>query len=445
MTPKVRFAPSPTGHLHVGNARTALLNWLFARRHGGIFLLRMDDTDISRSTPEFERDILEDLAWLGLDHDEFFRQSERQARYDAALEALKQAGRLYPCYETAAELSLKRKVQLNRGRPPVYDRAALSLTDADRTALEAEGRRPHWRFRLLDEAVAWEDLGRGPVRFEPGHLSDPVLVREDGRPLYTLTSVVDDGESGITHVIRGEDHVVNTAAQVQLFAALGFAVPQFAHLPLMVGADGKSLSKRLGSLSLRDIRAAGTESLALFACLARLGTPEAPTGAETRAEMAAAFDLTAFGRASPRYDANELATLNGKVLAHTPYAAMEARLREMGVAEAGEDFWLAVRENITVLADAAHWGQVCFGNITTVEPGAEDRDFLRQAAGLLPQGDWSAETWGEWTAACKAATGRKGKALFLPLRRALTGRDSGPELRTLLPFMGYARVAGRLG
>ena len=307
---KVRFAPSPTGRLHVGNARVAVLNWLTARAKAGEFLLRMDDTDRERSTKEFERAILEDLTWLGLDWDDFVRQSARQMRYDAAVERLKSKGRLYPCFETADELDLKRKIQLGRGKPPVYDRAALALSAEEQAALMAEGRQPHWRFKLADQPIEWTDLGRGPVRFEAGHLSDPVLIREDGRPLYTLSSVVDDGEFFITHVIRGEDHVANTAVQIELFQALGYDVPTFAHLPLMVGADGKQLSKRLGSLSLADLRAEGVQPEALTAYLARLGTPTAPDGSDSLDSLTPGFDVSSFGRAAPRFDPKELAQLN---------------------------------------------------------------------------------------------------------------------------------------
>ncbi|MBP5857049.1 glutamate--tRNA ligase [Marivibrio halodurans] len=440
---KVRFAPSPTGRLHVGNARVAVLNWLFARRQRGEVLLRMDDTDRERSTKEFEAAIIEDLRWLGIDWDDFVRQSARQTRYDAAVERLKKAGRLYPCFETSEELDLKRKIQLGRGRPPVYDRAALDLSSEEQTALMAEGRTPHWRFKLLDQPIEWTDLGRGPVRFEAGHLSDPVLVREDGRPLYTLSSVVDDGEFFISHVIRGEDHVANTAVQIELFRALGYDVPDFAHLPLMVGADGKQLSKRLGSLSLGDLKEKGVEPQALTAYLARLGTATAPEGDDTLDGLVPGFDLAAFGRAAPRYDEGELSHLNAKVLHRLPYSAVAERLAAMGLDGADEAFWLAVRENCERLWDAGHWWRVCHG---TIEPAAapEDADFLAEAARLLPEEPWDADTYAAWIERVKAGTGRKGKGLFMPLRLALTARPKGPELGTLLPLMGRKRALERL-
>lgn len=442
-TVRVRFAPSPTGSLHVGNARTALINWLYARHHGGEMLLRMDDTDAERSTKEYELGIIEDLKWFGLDWDDFARQSTRQDRYDAATERLKASGRLYPCYETQDELDLKRKILLGQGKPPVYDRAALALSAEEQAALVQQGRTPHWRFRLLDEPVEWDDLGRGHVRFEPGHLSDPVLVREDGRPLYTLSSVVDDGEMFITHVMRGEDHVVNTAVQVQLFQALGYDVPEFAHMPLMVGADGKALSKRIGSLGLAEIRAEGTEAVALAAYLAHLGTAIAPDGSESMGDLARNFDISGFGRAGPRYDPAELDTLNAKVIHHMSFDMVKDRLAEAGLAEADEVFWNAIHGNIARVSDAAYWWQVCNGE---VDPAIEDedRDFLAQAAEALPEAPYDETTWKAWTGTLKDSTGRKGKQLFLPLRRALTGRDNGPELRDLLPLIGKDRADRRL-
>ncbi|RED53931.1 glutamate--tRNA ligase [Aestuariispira insulae] len=443
MSVKVRFAPSPTGEMHVGNARVAIMNWLFARHSGGQFLLRMDDTDEARSTKAYEEGIMADLEWLGMDHDEFARQSDRYGRYDAGVEKLKADGRLYACYETPEELELKRKIQLGKGQAPVYDRAGFTLGDEERAKLEAEGRKPHWRFKLNDVAVEWDDLGRGSVHFEPGHLSDPVLIREDGRPLYTLSSVIDDGELGITHVIRGEDHVANTAVQVQLFEALGFAVPAFAHTPLMMGADGKGLSKRLGSLSLREMREAGTEPRAVMAYLAKLGTPHAPDGSETSADLARDFDIGAFGRSSPRYEPTELAALNAKVLHHLPLDEVQSRLGRLGLGTVSEEFWLAIRGNIEVISDALYWHDVCFGDIAPVADG-EDRPFLNDAADLLPEGDWPQDVYKDWISKVKEASGRKGKQLFLPIRKALTGRDNGPELKDLLPLMGRERATERL-
>lgn len=440
---KVRFAPSPTGKLHVGNARVAVLNWLFARGHDGIFVLRMDDTDTERSTETYERGIEADLTWLGLGWDDFARQSARLARYDAAMEKLKHDGRLYPCFETAEELELKRRVRLGQGRPPIYDRAALKLSPEEQAALIARGRAPHWRFKLSDAPVAWDDLARGAVRFEAGHLSDPVLVRGDGRPLYTLSSVVDDGEMEITHVIRGEDHVANTAVQVELFQALGFEVPAFAHLPLLVGADGKALSKRLGSLSLEALREDGIEARALVAYLARLGAATASDGTESLGALAAGLDLGGFGRASPRFDPIELEALNAKVLHHLDFEAVQDRLAALGLDEADAEFWETVRPNLARFAEVRHWWDVARGQVTPLgDP--DDGAFLTQAAEALADLPWGADIWTRWTGALKAGTARKGKALFLPLRRALTGRDRGPELGPLLVLIGRDRALARL-
>jgi glutamyl-tRNA synthetase len=443
---KVRFAPSPTGRLHVGNARQALVNWLFARAAGGRYLLRLDDTDAERSTAEFARGIEEDLRWLGLDWDEKAVQSQRLDRYAAAAARLKAAGRLYACYETAEELGLKRKVALAAGRPPIYDRAALQLSDDEKARLEAAGRRPHWRFRLLAGEIAWEDLVRGPVAFQGENLSDPVLIREDGRPLYTLTSVVDDIELAVTHVIRGEDHVANTAVQVQLFEALSgidstagaAAVPAFGHLSLIAGAGGEALSKRLGSLSLAGLRESGLEAMTVNCYLARLGTPDPVEPLPDLAALVTGFDLSRFGRATPKFDPAELEQLNARLLHILPFREVADRL------PAGFDaqLWEVVRPNLTRLAEATVWLAICRGPVV---PQIEDAAFARQAAELLPPEPWDDTTWGAWTGAVKQATGRKGKALFLPLRLALTGLDHGPELKALLPLIGRDKAEARLG
>jgi glutamyl-tRNA synthetase len=440
MSVTVRFAPSPTGFLHVGNARTALLNWLFARREGGRFLLRLDDTDIERSRPEFAAAILDDLDWLGLSHDLIVRQSERMALYAEAAASLRASGRLYPCYETAEELEAKRRRQRARGLPPVYDRAALRLGPEDRAAYERQGRRPHWRFLLEHEAVAWADLIHGPVRIDAGSLSDPVLLREDERPLYTLSSVVDDRDFAISHVIRGADHLANTAVQIQLFRALGGVPPVFAHHSLLVGPRGEELSKRLGSFALRDLRADGTEPLALASLLARLGSADPVVVRTSLDALAVEFGLARFGRAPARFDPAELQVLNARLLAELPYAAVRARLEALG-AEGGPDFWAAVQSNLRRIEDAAEWWRVIEGPIV---PVIEEAGFAREAAALLPQGEWGTETWAEWTGRLKAASGRKGRDLFRPLRLALTGREHGPEMKNLLPLIGPERARARL-
>jgi glutamyl-tRNA synthetase len=437
----LRFAPSPTGYLHVGNARVALINWLFARKAGGKLLLRMDDTDADRSRADFAEAIEQDLLWLGLDWDVFARQSDRLGIYEAAAERLKADGRLYPCYETDEELELKRKLQLKQGRPPIYDRAALKLSDEERDALEAEGRRPHWRFLLKDAPIVWSDLVRGEVRFAGNHLSDPVLIREDGRPLYTLSSVVDDINLGVTHVIRGEDHVANTAVQVQLIEALGADVPTFAHLPLLTDREGKGLSKREGALSLRDLRAREIEPMTLNSYLARLGTPDPVEACLHMDDLVAGFDITRFGRAAPKFDPDELVHLNASILHNMPFEDVASRLHSLGLDRADESFWLAVRANLAKLSDAVEWHRICHAAVT---PDIDEPDYCRRAAELLPPEPFDQDTWKTWTSAVKEATGRKGKALFMPLRRALTGSTSGPELGALLPLIGRRRAEARL-
>ena len=438
--PVVRFAPSPTGLLHVGNIRAALFNWLYAKRQGGTFILRLDDTDRARSRPEFEQAIERDLAWLGLDWGRKEKQSDRLAHYDVARDRLIAAGRLYPCYETPEELEFKRKRLLAQGRPPVYDRAALKLSDEDRRRLEGEGRRPHWRFKLVAEEVTWDDMVRGAQHVDEASQSDPVLVRADGSYLYSFTSVVDDIAFGITHVIRGEDHVTNTGAQIQMFRALEGAVPIFAHLPLLVDAAGGGLSKRTGSLSVADLRQRGIEALAISALLARLGTADAVEPVISLDTLVASVDFARVGRAAARFSEDELAQLSARTLHMLPYASVKARLGGID-ADLGEAFWLAVRGNLASLGDTAGWARVVRGPI---EPILEEPAFLAEAAGLLPADPWDETSWKTWTGAIATATGRKGRQLFHPLRLALTAEEKGPEMAKLLPLIGRGRVEARL-
>ncbi|MEE2690554.1 MAG: glutamate--tRNA ligase [Pseudomonadota bacterium] len=443
MSVTVRFAPSPTGKLHVGNVRAALWNWLFARSRGGKFILRIDDTDQERSTKAFEDGIRADLSWLGLAWDETFRQSERFARYDAVAEIFRAGGLLYPCYETAEELDRKRKLQRARGLPPVYDRAALQLTDDQKKAFEAEGRRPHWRFRLSQAPVSWTDLIRGDTHVDTASVSDPVLIREDGMYLYTLPSCIDDIDSGITHVIRGEDHVTNAAVQIEIMRALidaegKGAVPAFAHHSLLIGADGQGLSKRLGSLSIEAMRKDGLEPAAITSLLAKLGTSEPVMPQPDIMALAATFDFEKVGRAPARFDEAELLALNAKILHETPYAALGGRLAAMGVSER---LWEAVKGNVSRLSDVALWREVIEGEI---DPVIEDRAFAASAAQHVPADPLGAESWSAFTAAVKDATGAKGKALFMPLRLALTGQERGPEMAEIFPLIGSAKARARL-
>jgi glutamyl-tRNA synthetase len=442
MTVRVRFAPSPTGMLHVGNARTALITWLCARKNKGNFLLRIDDTDRERSKTEFELDIEESLVWLGLPWDEKANQKNRGDRYAARIESLKAKGRIYPCYETAEELSLKRKTQLSRGTPPIYDRAALSLTDAQRQVYEQEGRKPHWRFRLEHAPIVWNDLIRGEVRFGGADLSDPVVLREDNSPLYHLCSVVDDIDYDITHIIRGEDHVSNTATHIQMFEAMGAHPPEFAHLPLISDKEGGKLSKRIGSLSMRDIRETeGLEPMAVVSLLARLGTSEPIEPFTSLEPLIESFDFSKFSRGTPKFDPDEILRLNAKIIHNMPFEKVNVRLARMGLAELDAEFWMAVRANLQKLEDIREWWHVARG---AVEPVIEEPEFIDAAAALLPAAPWNADTWNEWTASVKASTGRKGKELFMPLRRALTGMDHGPDMTHMLLLIGPDKVRQRL-
>ena len=439
MTTKVRFAPSPTGRIHIGNARTAILNWLFACRQSGQFVLRFDDTDLERSRQEHADATRDDLAWLGIRPDVVHYQSKRFDLYDAAAERLKSEARLYPCYETPDELDRKRKRQLARGKPPVYDRAALKLDDDDQAKLEADGRQPHWRFKLSERTVTFQDLIRGEQSFDLAHVSDPVLIRADGTYLYTLPSVVDDMDMGITHVIRGEDHVTNAAVQVDLFEALGGDAPVFAHHSLLVGADGKGLSKRLGSLSIGGLRDEGYEAMTVVSHAALLGTSEAIAAHANIDELVAAFDLGKLSRAPARFDETELAALNAKLLHELPFEAVAERLTDGWSAP----LWQAIRGNISMLKDAGEWFDVVHEDVKPAFD-AGDAEFIAAAAEALPAEPWDETTWKSWTTQLKEQSGRKGKALFMPLRLALTGRDHGPELALLLPLIGKERAEARL-
>jgi glutamyl-tRNA synthetase len=441
--PIVRFAPSPTGRLHVGNVRTALINWLFAKGQQGKFILRIDDTDTDRSTQEYEDGIRTDLTWLGLVWDDSFSQSKRFAEYDAAADKLREMGLLYPCYETADELDRKRKIALSRGRPPVYDRAALELSDDDKAKLEAEGRTPHWRFKLSGGRVEWTDLVRGDQSIDTSSLSDPILIREDGSYLYTLPSVVDDIEAKITHVVRGEDHVTNSGAQIEIFKALGGTAPDMAHTPLLIGADGQGLSKRLGSLSMGELRAQGYEPMAVSSLLAKIGTSDNVEARETLDQLVAEFDFGKIGRAPARFDEAELLSLNAAILHGLPFEAVKDRLADVDPRAADEAFWTVVRENCSLLPDVAQWVETVFGEITPLVD-EEDKDFVATAATLLPEGELTGESWSQWANAVKAETGRKGRGLFMTLRKALTGQEHGPDMGALLPLIGRDRALKRL-
>ncbi|MDK3019607.1 glutamate--tRNA ligase [Pseudodonghicola flavimaris] len=435
-----RFAPSPTGYIHVGNLRTALMNYMIARKSGGTFILRIDDTDQERSKQEYIDGIQQDLEWLGISWDRMEYQSKRLDRYHDAADKLRAMGRFYEAFETPTELDLKRKKQLNMGKPPVYDRAALDLSEAEKDALRAERGNGVWRFLLNRERIEWEDGILGPISIDAASVSDPVLIRGDGQILYTLASVVDDMEMGVTNIVRGADHVTNTATQIQIIEALGGTAPAFAHHSLLTGPQGEALSKRLGTLSLRDLREQGVKPMALLSLMARLGSSDPVELRSSFDELIEGFDISRFGAAPTKFDVQDLFPLTAHHLQSLPLEAVRAEIDALGVpADLAEPFWLMARDNITTLKDLDGWWTLCRDG---AEPliDDEDKDFIAEAMTLLPEPPFTAETWGEWTAAVKAATGRKGRGLFMPLRKALTGMNHGPEMAALMPLLQKVRA-----
>ncbi len=446
MKPIVRFAPSPTGKLHVGNVRTALVNWLYARREGGAFVLRIDDTDTKRSTKAYEEQIKEDMSWLGMNWDKTFNQSDRFYRYDAVADKLREIGLLYACYETAEELDRQRKILRAQGKPPLYDRTGMTLTDEQKSKLEASGCKPHWRFKLNHKPAIWDDMVRGPQSIDTSSFSDPVLIRADGTYLYTLPSVVDDLDGNITHIIRGEDHVTNSAAQKEIFEALITLegkgnVPLFGHPPLLVGKDGKSLSKRLGSLSMDQLREQGIEPLAITSLLGKIGTSDPVEARQSLELLKDEFAFSKIGRAPARFDEDELALVNVRLLNDMPFSAAKDRLEKLGI-PASEEFWHLVRANLSKFDDAAGWSTIIYAPMLG-QIADEDSDFCKIAAENLPD-KIDEQSWNDWTGALKERTGRKGRNLFLPLRLALTGCARGPGMDKLLSMLGAKRAKARL-
>ncbi|KEJ89105.1 glutamate--tRNA ligase [Sulfitobacter donghicola] len=437
-----RFAPSPTGWIHVGNLRTALMNYLIARKAGGEFILRIDDTDPNRSKEEYVDGIKRDLEWLGLHWDRVERQSSRLEKYHDAAQKLRDMGLFYEAFETPTELDLKRKKQLNMGKPPVYDRAALSLSDAEKDALRAERGSGVWRFKLEHERIVWNDGILGDVSIDGASVSDPVLIRGDGQILYTLASVVDDTDMGVTNVVRGSDHVTNTGTQIQIINALGGHVPNFAHHSLLTGPQGEALSKRLGTLALKDLREAGIAPQALLSLMARLGSSDPVELRTEMSELIDGFDINRFGSAPTKFDAEDLKPLTAKFLQTLPLADVAEEVRALGVPdEQAEQFWSVTRDNITTLHDLAGWWKMFSEGADPVIED-EDREFISQAMALLPEGPFDADSWSNWTTAVKEATGRKGKGLFMPLRKALTGQAHGPEMATVLQLLQVIKARG---
>ena len=442
MTTVTRFAPSPTGYIHVGNLRTALMNYLIARKTGGTFILRIDDTDQERSKQEYVDALKADLEWLGLQWDREERQSARLDRYREAADELRAAGRFYECFESPTELDLKRKKQLNMGKPPVYDRTSLRLSEDEKAAFRAEGREGYWRFMLDLERIEWPDGILGPISIDAASVSDPVLIKASGQVLYTFASSVDDTDMGVTDIVRGADHVTNTATQIQIIRALGGTPPRFAHHSLLTGPGGEELSKRLGALSIRDLRANGIAPEALLSMMARLGSSQPVELKMSLDEIAEGFDLSQFGAAPTKFDADDLIPLTRARNQHLPYAAVADQIAALGVpADKAEAFWAVASKNIDKLSDLGHWADLVLnGAEPVIEP--EDAEFIAAAMALLPEPPFTAETWGEWTAKVKDATGRKGKGLFMPLRKALTGQAHGPEMAELMPLLSKVRAKG---
>ncbi len=439
-TVTTRFAPSPTGYIHVGNLRTALMNYLIARKSGGTFILRLDDTDQERSKQEYADGIMRDLEWLGLHWDRVEKQSLRLERYREAAEDLKRAGRFYECFESPTELDLKRKKLLNMGRPPDYDRASLKLTEAEKDAFRAEGRAGYWRFLLDQNRIEWRDGILGDISIDAASVSDPVLIRADGQVLYTFASSVDDIDMGVTFIVRGADHVTNTATQIQIMQAMGGTPPSFAHHSLLTGAQGEELSKRLGTLSLRDLRARGVEPMALLSLMARLGSSKPVELAGSMQDLIDGFDVGSFGSAPTKFDPEDLFPLTRAHVQALPLPAVADRIAALGVpADEAEAFWTVAKGNITILDDLGEWWSL-FRDGAEPLVEAEDAEFVKQAVAMLPARPWTQATWGEWTEAVKAATGRKGKGLYMPLRKALTGRANGPEMADVMPLLKVVRA-----
>lgn len=442
MTTVTRFAPSPTGYIHVGNLRTALMNYLIARKTGGTFILRLDDTDQERSKQEYIDGLMRDLEWLGLTWDRVERQSLRLDRYYAEAERLKADGKLYECFESPTELDLKRKKQLNMGKPPVYDRASLHLSEEEKAAMRAEGRDGYWRFKLDLERIEWTDGIIGPISIDAASVSDPVLIKAGGQVLYTFASSVDDTDMGVTNIVRGADHVTNTATQIQIIKALGGTPPSFAHHSLLTGAQGEELSKRIGALSLRDLRESGIAPEALLSMMARLGSSQPVELRMTLDEIAEGFDLSQFGSAPTKFDPADLVPLTRARNQQLPFSDVAEQIKALGISEdQAEKFWAVASQNIDRLSDLDHWADLCLNGAEPVID-AEDADFVREALAILPAQPFTETTWKDWTTAVKEATGRKGKGLFMPLRKALTGQAHGPDMGELMPLLAKVPAKG---
>ena len=442
MTLKARFAPSPTGLLHIGNARSAVINWAYIKNKGGDFILRIDDTDLERSKKKYENKIKENLLWLGLSWSKTFNQSQRKDIYDKKILLLKESMRIYPCFESAEELSLKRKTQLLSGKPPIYDRSALKLTSNQIENLIKEGKTPHWRFKLEDEIIEWQDLIKGKVSFDSKNLSDPVLIREDGSLLYHLPSVVDDVEENITDIIRGEDHITNTAFHIQLFKSLNAKIPHFGHHPFLTDEEGKSFGKRLGSLSIQKMYEDGFESLTLLNYLLSIGTSKNLSKEKNIDKLVNNFNIDNLASSSPKFSISVLKLLNKDLLQSYDFSDTKKKFIDLNIKDASEDFWIFIKNNINYFSESLDWIKVINSTEIYIQ---EPNDYLNAAAELLPEDPYDETTWDVWTDLIKNKTGKKGKELFMPIRFALTGREKGPELKYLLPLLTKEHILKKLG
>ncbi len=437
----LRFAPSPTGLLHVGNLRTAIINWLFAKKHDYDFLLRIDDTDDTRSKKEYVDFIEEDLKWIGLEWSLKYAQSDRLGAYDDAFNYLKSNNLIYRCFETDEELSLKRARQRSAGLPPVYDRSSLRISKDKIIQYESEGRSSYWRLKLPDKPIIWKDKIYGEVRFDSKSYSDPVIIRADGRYLYTITSVVDDIYSKVSNIIRGSDHLTNSGIQIYLFQALGSKAPNFFHHSLMTSADGEPLSKRIGSLSIRGIRESGIEPEVLLNYLTFVGDITNQSEFYEISELAKNFDAQKLSKSNAPFDERLLKEVNSGFLQQQNYDFFKKKSDLLGLKQVPKEFWGAVKNNIKVFDEIKDWTEVIYGNI---QPVIDDPEYINLALNLIPEVDFNELSWQNWTETIKEKSGRKGKKLFMPLRLSITGKDFGPEMAKLLPLIGKEKTLSRL-
>ncbi len=442
MTKICRFAPSPTGFLHVGNIRAAIINFLYAKKIGGKFILRLDDTDIERVRDEYRDMILQDMAWLGLEYSDLIKQSDRLEKYEAAKNQLIANGRLYECFETPEDLNLQRKSQIASGITPIYNRAALNLTAEQKDLLRAQGLKPHYRFLLEDKITSWDDKIKGKITYEGRHFSDPVLVRDNGVPTYTFCSVVDDVDLSITDIIRGEDHITNTAIQIQIFEALGAKVPDFSHLALVKASEGK-ISKREGGFDVKSLRAEGYETMSIINLLAQIGTSEPIKIYKNCDELVSDFSFAKFSKSSTNYDISELNHINQKLLQKLDLSDVAPQLKNLGLTEVDAGFFDCIKQNIGFLSEIKMWWEICKGQFR-YQNKAEDQEFLRKAASFLPQDTQDSSCWQNWLEGIKSNTTRKGKDLFMPIRLSLTGVEHGPELKFLVNLISREEILKRL-